>query len=48
LTKALAGVHRLTSGEILLDAKALYMDTPADALRHGIAMVFQETNLAAA
>ncbi|MEI9402559.1 sugar ABC transporter ATP-binding protein [Mesorhizobium argentiipisi] len=45
LTKAIAGVHRLSSGEILLDGKAITFRTPSDALANGIAMVFQETNL---
>lgn len=45
LTKALAGVHKLSSGKILLDGAPLVLDTPADSLNRGIAMVFQETNL---
>ncbi|MBZ0162856.1 MAG: sugar ABC transporter ATP-binding protein [Notoacmeibacter sp.] len=45
LTKALSGVHALTSGEIVLDGRTLVLSSPADALRQGIAMVFQETNL---
>jgi len=45
LTKAFAGVHRLTSGEMLIDGKPLVMQSPADALGAGIAMVFQETML---
>ncbi|QRZ12982.1 sugar ABC transporter ATP-binding protein [Paracoccus methylovorus] len=45
LTKTLAGVHRLTRGEILMDGQPLIMNTPAESLQKGIAMVFQETNL---
>lgn len=45
LMKALAGVHRLTSGEIILDDKPIVIDSPTDARKRGIAMVFQETNL---
>ena len=45
LTKALAGVHRLTSGEMLLDGEPIVLTAPADSLHRGIAMVFQETNL---
>ncbi|MCB1395508.1 MAG: sugar ABC transporter ATP-binding protein [Rhodobacteraceae bacterium] len=45
LMKALAGVHQLTRGEILLDGKPIIIPNPQDALRRGIAMVFQETNL---
>ena len=45
LTKALAGVHKLTSGEMLFDGKPLTLSAPSDALALGIAMVFQETNL---
>ena len=36
---------RATSGEILLDGKAVRFANPAEALRNGIAMVFQETSL---
>lgn len=45
LTKILAGVYPVTSGELLFDGKPLVLQSPAEALRHGIAMVFQETNL---
>jgi simple sugar transport system ATP-binding protein/ribose transport system ATP-binding protein len=45
LTKALAGVHRLTSGEMLFDGKPMHLSAPSEALALGIAMVFQETNL---
>jgi ABC-type sugar transport system ATPase subunit len=45
LMKVLAGVYELTSGELVFDGKPLHLKSPAEALAHGIAMVFQETNL---
>ncbi|WP_198972898.1 sugar ABC transporter ATP-binding protein [Xylophilus sp. ASV27] len=45
LMKALAGVHALTSGEILIDGRPVAFTSPAQALSSGIAMVFQETSL---
>jgi len=45
LTKVLAGLYSLTSGQILIDGKVCLLGSPADALKHGVAMVFQETNL---
>ncbi|HVY98853.1 MAG TPA: sugar ABC transporter ATP-binding protein [Dongiaceae bacterium] len=45
LTKVLAGVYQLSSGEMLFDGKPAELASPADALKQGIAMVFQETNL---
>jgi ABC-type sugar transport system ATPase subunit len=45
LMKVLAGVYELTSGTLLFEGKPLEMKSPADAIRNGIAMVFQETNL---
>ena len=45
LTKAFAGVHRLTSGEMLFDGKPMLLSAPSEALALGIAMVFQETML---
>ncbi|CCV15982.1 sugar ABC transporter ATP-binding protein [Mesorhizobium sp. STM 4661] len=45
LTKVLAGLYPLTSGEMLIDGKPVSFSSPADAMKHGIAMVFQETNL---
>ena len=45
LTKAFAGVHQLSSGEMLLDGQPITLSSPQDALNRGIAMVFQETNL---
>ncbi len=45
LTKMLAGVIAPSSGDIFLDGKRIALANPADALRHGIAMVYQETSL---
>lgn len=45
LTKIMAGVTEPTNGSILLDGKAVSFKNPADALRHGVTMVFQETSL---
>ncbi len=45
LTKVLAGLYPLTSGEMLLEGRAVRFASPAEAMEAGIAMVFQETNL---
>ena len=45
LMKALAGVHELNGGEILIEGQPVGFTNPAQALAAGIAMVFQETNL---
>jgi simple sugar transport system ATP-binding protein len=45
LTKMMAGAVAPTRGEILLDGRPVTFSSPGDALRHGIAMVFQETSL---
>ncbi len=45
LTKVLAGLYPLTSGELRVAGKLRSFLSPRDALAHGIAMVFQETNL---
>lgn len=45
LTKMMAGAVTPTRGEILLDGEPISLSSPGDALRHGIAMVFQETSL---
>jgi ABC-type sugar transport system ATPase subunit len=45
LCKALAGAISLSSGEILLDGQKQTFATPADALKSGIVMVYQETSL---
>jgi len=45
LTKMIAGVVAPTRGTILLDGSSVTFTSPAEALRHGIAMVYQETSL---
>lgn len=45
LAKIMAGVTDRSGGRMLLDGKEVSFATPADALKHGIAMVFQETSL---
>jgi simple sugar transport system ATP-binding protein/ribose transport system ATP-binding protein len=45
LTKVLAGLYPLTSGEMLVEGSARNFASPGAALDHGVAMVFQETNL---
>lgn len=45
LTKIMAGVVQPTVGSLSLDGQAVTFATPAIALEHGVAMVFQETTL---
>ena len=45
LTKIMAGVVSPTSGTMLYGGEAVSFADPAEALRRGIAMVFQETSL---
>ena len=45
LCKAIAGAVALTSGEITLDGVPCNFKSPADALKRGIAMVYQEDSL---
>lgn len=45
LTKIIAGVTEPTSGTMMLDGKEITLSSPAEAMAHGIAMVFQETSL---
>jgi ABC-type sugar transport system ATPase subunit len=45
LCKAIAGAIHLTSGEFYVDGKTVKFDSPRDALRAGICMVYQETSL---
>ena len=47
LTKMMAGIVSVTSGEIWLDGLEVRFDAPLQALKAGIAMVFQETSLVA-
>ena len=43
--KVLSGVHRATSGEVLLEGKPATFRSPHDALLAGLSMVYQERNL---
>ncbi len=45
MTKVMAGVVVLTSGEMCIDGKLVSPKSPFDALALGVAMVFQETSL---
>jgi simple sugar transport system ATP-binding protein len=45
LTKMMAGVVQSTSGEILFEDAPINIKSPAEAVKIGIAMVFQETSL---
>src|SRR5690606_571980 len=45
LMKIIAGVERPTMGKIILDGEEVAFDSPADAQKRGIAMIFQELNL---
>ncbi|MDR0205182.1 MAG: sugar ABC transporter ATP-binding protein [Delftia acidovorans] len=46
LLKILAGVHRPDGGQLLIDGVGTELASPADAQRHGIAIVHQELSLA--
>lgn len=45
LTKVMAGVVAPTSGTMWLEGREIQLKTPSEALKAGIAMVFQETSL---
>jgi simple sugar transport system ATP-binding protein len=45
LTKVMAGVVTLTSGQMFVEGKEVRPETPIEARRLGIAMVFQENSL---
>jgi simple sugar transport system ATP-binding protein len=45
ITKVMAGVVNLSSGEMLIDGKPVSFHNPVQALSAGVAMVFQETSL---
>ena len=45
LIKALTGVQRLTSGQIMIDGVAVDFSSPMDAQRAGISTVYQEVHL---
>jgi len=42
LIKTLSGVHPQDSGRILLEGKEVHLQSPRDALHHGIATVYQD------
>ena len=46
IVNCLAGVHRPTSGRILLDGAPIDLSSPIEARRHGIESVFQDLALA--
>jgi simple sugar transport system ATP-binding protein len=41
LMSILYGLYRADAGEIRVDGKAVHMDSPRDAIAHGIGMVHQ-------
>lgn len=45
MMRIIAGVERPTLGEIWMDGERIHLASPADAVRHGIGIVFQELNL---
>lgn len=45
LVKILAGAQQPTAGEVLLDGRPVALRTPAAAMAHGIATVYQELSL---
>lgn len=45
MMRIIAGVERPTMGEIWMEGERIQLDSPADAVRHGIGIVFQELNL---
>ncbi|MBT2792832.1 sugar ABC transporter ATP-binding protein [Paraburkholderia strydomiana] len=45
LMKIIAGAEQPSTGRLLLDGKPVELTSSADALRHGIGIVFQELNL---
>jgi ribose transport system ATP-binding protein len=46
LMKILSGVHQADAGEILIDGEPRVFAGPVDALRSGVAMIYQELSLA--
>lgn len=46
LLKVLSGAHRADSGDLLIDGKPFRPKGPSDARSHGVAMIYQELNLA--
>ncbi len=46
LIKIISGVHRPDSGEILLNGQKIHIDSPIDAINHGIETIYQDLALA--
>ena len=46
LMKILSGAYRRDAGRILLDGQEIEIDSPRQALQHGIVTIYQESNLA--
>ena len=42
LIKIMAGLHPHNEGELLVDGKAVHLDSPRESLSHGIATVYQD------
>lgn len=47
LMKVLAGVHQPDAGSLILNGSPVHFETPGDAIRGGISMIYQELDLAA-
>lgn len=45
LCKAIAGAIALDEGQISINGQPVMLNSPKDALKHGVAMVYQETSL---
>ena len=45
LCKAIAGAINLTSGDYLINGRKVEFDSPEEALKGGVAMVYQESSL---
>lgn len=45
LIKVITGVHRPDSGQMLMDGEQIQFEGPSDALRRGIAVIYQEPSL---
>lgn len=45
MMRIIAGVEQPTFGEIWMEGEQIHLSRPADAVRHGIGIVFQELNL---
>lgn len=46
LMRVLVGAHKKDKGEIYIDGKQVAIETPQDAMKNRIAMIYQELNLA--